>query len=321
MSFFELLLGPPDIPKLAAKAASTGDFSKLGAAAIHPNPETRLQAVSALATLAGKEVGKESGARLAALLIPCLKDSVPSVRVAAVQGLAHLHGMAPTHAPLRTALRDPDPGVREAAVRAWKGMRHEAAVAGWERETVLALGWLVQDSTEIVRAAAQELWAGLPDHGAGLFKDVSDPAMLKLQAMLRKHGLLPPAAPPSAEEQRAQEEERRRRYQAGLRERQTKEPSKSSAWDTPLLPLEGNESLAELVERLAVYYRRRPGGFIPGVRWPEIDDIHRIGSILDQRGGMELMRQAHADFVASCNLPGAARNLEILWHGIGRWQG
>jgi len=47
--------------------------------------------------------------------------------------------------------------------------------------------------------------------------------------------------------------------------------------------------------------------------------IRAIGEELNQRGGKPLMRWAHAAFARE--RPRAARNLEILWHGIGDWQG
>jgi len=47
--------------------------------------------------------------------------------------------------------------------------------------------------------------------------------------------------------------------------------------------------------------------------------IRAIGEELHRRGGKPLMRSAHAAFARE--RPRAARNLEILWHGIGDWQG
>ena len=41
--------------------------------------------------------------------------------------------------------------------------------------------------------------------------------------------------------------------------------------------------------------------------------------LLDEAGGMDLMRQAHGLFARQN--PGMARNLESVWDGIGNWMG
>lgn len=316
MKLLRLLFGPPDVAKLTAKAASTGDFSGLGNAAIHRDPAVRLQAISALASLAEALVASlheqrmrraiqgqmstisslqaESDAkgRLTEPLVQAMKDADPAVRTAAVRGLDQLHGMHATYAPLIAALHDPDARVRLAAVQAWRKERLQYGADRHYCEAVLAMGRLRDDPDTAVRTALKEQLVALQHRGLDLFKGIKDQALLELQARLREQGFLPESG-----------------------------GDRSSAGNVPLLPLEGTESLTELVERLITHYRRRPDGFIVGTREPAIEDIRRIGALLEQRGGFELMRQAHAEFVQRCTLAGVARNLEFMWDGIGRWQG
>ena len=47
--------------------------------------------------------------------------------------------------------------------------------------------------------------------------------------------------------------------------------------------------------------------------------MRRIGSILHEMGGMDEMLEAHARF--KMLRPRAARNLEMMWDGIGSWRG
>jgi hypothetical protein len=42
--------------------------------------------------------------------------------------------------------------------------------------------------------------------------------------------------------------------------------------------------------------------------------------MLDERGGLDLMLDAHRAFSARCAIAGAPRNLEFLWDGIGQWR-
>lgn len=85
--------------------------------------------------------------------------------------------------------------------------------------------------------------------------------------------------------------------------------------------LAADVSLDEIVDRLVAIYRQHPEGFIVDSGGGEEAEIRRIGGILNERGGMELMRAVHAQFAARCGVFGAPRNLEHMWGGIGRWQG
>ena len=76
-----------------------------------------------------------------------------------------------------------------------------------------------------------------------------------------------------------------------------------------------------IVDRLIAIYRTHPQGFIAMSSRPEVEEIHLIGTRLDARGGKALMLKVHVAFAARCGVPGAPRNLEIIWDGIGSWQG
>lgn len=77
----------------------------------------------------------------------------------------------------------------------------------------------------------------------------------------------------------------------------------------------------EAVERILSIYRSHPQGFVQGFGGDPEQELRRLGERLNEIGGKDLMRAAHADFSSRCNLPGAARNLEFIWDGIGSWQG
>lgn len=73
--------------------------------------------------------------------------------------------------------------------------------------------------------------------------------------------------------------------------------------------------LQKCVERLVALYRQAPDGFVRD----QAVDVRAIGMLLDETGGMDLMRRAHGLFARQN--PGMARNLEIVWDGIGGWMG
>lgn len=52
---------------------------------------------------------------------------------------------------------------------------------------------------------------------------------------------------------------------------------------------------------------------------PAAEPVRQVGERLDEIGGIELMRDAHALFVGE--RPHLARNLEMVWDGIGTWSG
>ena len=69
------------------------------------------------------------------------------------------------------------------------------------------------------------------------------------------------------------------------------------------------------VRRLLRLYKDHPGGFLTA----EAGEVRRIGQALDEMGGMDMMLEAHRRF-AEQNRP-MARNLEMVWDGIGAWRG
>lgn len=77
----------------------------------------------------------------------------------------------------------------------------------------------------------------------------------------------------------------------------------------------------EAVDKMVSIYREHPQGFVQGSGGAPEQELRRIGEMLDQRGGMDLMRAAHAEFASRCGVLGAARNVEFVWDGIGSWMG
>jgi hypothetical protein len=77
----------------------------------------------------------------------------------------------------------------------------------------------------------------------------------------------------------------------------------------------------EAIDKMVSVYREHPEGFVQGSGGAPEQELRRIGEVLDRKGGMDLMRAAHAEFSNRCDVRGAARNLEFMWDGIGRWQG
>jgi hypothetical protein len=75
----------------------------------------------------------------------------------------------------------------------------------------------------------------------------------------------------------------------------------------------------EVVNRLVSLYQVHPEGVAADT--PEAEELQRIGEMLNQRGGIDLMRATHAEFMRRCDIRGAARNLEFRWDGIGSWRG
>ncbi len=66
---------------------------------------------------------------------------------------------------------------------------------------------------------------------------------------------------------------------------------------------------------LVALYDIKPEGYLTS----EADEVRQIGQRLYDKGGMEMMRRAHTVFAAS--RPNHARNLEMVWDGIGGWRG
>jgi len=85
------------------------------------------------------------------------------------------------------------------------------------------------------------------------------------------------------------------------------------------LGLAGDE-IQDRVAELVAIYRRNPDGFGEKRGTPDEARIQEIGRALHQHGGMASMRSAHREFALRCGaIPGAARNLEFMWEGIGEW--
>lgn len=92
---------------------------------------------------------------------------------------------------------------------------------------------------------------------------------------------------------------------------------KDSGDQAMLQSLVADKSAAMLLD----LYRKQPGGFVKSD--PLVAGIRSIGTNLNNIGGMDLMLETHKSFAASCNEigPGLARNLEMMWDGIGDWRG
>lgn len=81
-------------------------------------------------------------------------------------------------------------------------------------------------------------------------------------------------------------------------------------------PVQDTASLLEdSVDKLSVLYQGAPEGFLKS----QAGAVRQIGGDLNNAGGMALMLQAHEMFAA--RNPQMARNLEIVWDGIGDWMG
>ena len=80
-----------------------------------------------------------------------------------------------------------------------------------------------------------------------------------------------------------------------------------------------DEMLIECVKELVMIYSRNPGGFL--MDSPSAEPVKAIGRKLNEAGGKDLMLRAHGIFSANAPGPGLARNLEMVWDGIGGWCG
>lgn len=75
------------------------------------------------------------------------------------------------------------------------------------------------------------------------------------------------------------------------------------------------------VDKMVSIYREHPQGFVRGQGGGAEQELRNIGETLNDKGGMNLMRAAHAEFSGRCGVRGAARNLEFMWDGVGSWRG
>lgn len=76
-------------------------------------------------------------------------------------------------------------------------------------------------------------------------------------------------------------------------------------------------SATDGVAVLAWLYEQAPEGFVKGTRSGE--PVRAVGERLDEIGGFDLMVETHAVFAAK--KPAMARNLEMVWDGVGSWSG
>lgn len=82
---------------------------------------------------------------------------------------------------------------------------------------------------------------------------------------------------------------------------------------------ETDSLLQRSVQELLRLYRETPQGFRKDS--PAAEPVRAIGRQLDEAGGFPLMLRAHEQFAAANPGYGLARNLEIVWDGIGGWRG
>lgn len=79
--------------------------------------------------------------------------------------------------------------------------------------------------------------------------------------------------------------------------------------------------VSELLKVLIKLYSSSPKGegFIPNSYAAE--SVREVGEKLNAAGGFQLMLSVHKQFAAIYNVMGTARNLEMVWDGIGNWRG
>lgn len=80
-----------------------------------------------------------------------------------------------------------------------------------------------------------------------------------------------------------------------------------------------DDILDECVDDLVMIYTNNPDGFLSAS--PDAKPVRDIGETLNDAGGMDLMLRAHEIFSARITGVGLARNLEMVWDGIGNWRG
>jgi hypothetical protein len=78
---------------------------------------------------------------------------------------------------------------------------------------------------------------------------------------------------------------------------------------------------SEPTKYLIQLYRSSPKGEGFLIDSSAAETVRQIGVLLDEAGGLQLMQAVHERFAASYPVMGAARNLELMWDGIGGWRG
>ena len=81
----------------------------------------------------------------------------------------------------------------------------------------------------------------------------------------------------------------------------------------PLPDASDPDFLSACVERLVLLYQKKPEGYLTR----QADEVRAVGRKLAEAGGMDLMLEAHAAFARQNGR--MARNLEMVWDGIGGW--
>ena len=105
----------------------------------------------------------------------------------------------------------------------------------------------------------------------------------------------------AVEEQQKKEEELRKQAEEKARQ--------------PLPDISDPDFFSACVERLVWLYQKRPGGYLTS----QADEVREVGRKLNEAGGMDMMLEALAAFARQNGL--MARNLEMVWDGIGNWAG
>jgi hypothetical protein len=220
---------------------------------------------------------------------------------------------------LKNAITDTDQNVRLAAVtglRDLAGCRAVHDIAGYElhgvfraaavdqhrdiqRAALLGLGFYMRRATGYLSWATAGIWAAALDAPDRLVQETA--ACL----VLAHCGPAVRAYASGRELPKDNPEERQHeiaRFEAAIRQARS------------ILGVE--DQIADIIGD----YWRDPEGFMKGIG-SEANRIRDVGEELWRRGEMDAMRRAHAEVVRHCPFPGVGRNLEIMWDGIGRWQG
>lgn len=105
--------------------------------------------------------------------------------------------------------------------------------------------------------------------------------------------------------------------EAGTQKAKPRRAAPSAVETTP--QSETDTLLQRSVQELLRLYRQTPQGFLKDSSAAE--PVRAIGRKLDAAGGFQMMLRAHEQFDAANPGNGLARNLEIVWDGIGGWRG
>ena len=135
-------------------------------------------------------------------------------------------------------------------------------------------------------------------------------------AALERRGQAEPARRVREFIERRREAERKDRELRGELFRQRQERAAAAERATPTR-ISSVASAGEATAVLVELYDATPGGFLRDA--PDAEFVRMVGARLNQLGGFRLMLEGHALFAAE--RPHMARNLEMVWDGIGTWAG